>query len=87
MLRNMVTSFFGHERIETTDAKAKELRKLAEKMITLGKQGNLHARRSALAVIKDKTGWIHTNLQSGVSPRRRRSFERDRVDRQSISHR
>jgi large subunit ribosomal protein L17 len=54
MLRNMVTSFLGEERIETTDAKAKELQKLAEKMITLGKRGNLHARRNALAVIKDR---------------------------------
>lgn len=54
MFRNMVTSFFGDERIETTDAKAKELQKLAEKMITLGKRGSLHARRNALAVIKDR---------------------------------
>ncbi len=54
MLRNMVTSVIKHERIRTTDAKAKELRKLAEKMITLGKKGSLHARRQALAVIRDK---------------------------------
>ncbi len=54
MLRNMVASFFNNERIETTDAKARELRKLAERMITLGKQGNLHARRHALAVIRDR---------------------------------
>ena len=55
MLRNMVTSVIKHERIQTTDSKAKELRKLAEKMITLGKKGNLHARRQALAVIRDKS--------------------------------
>ncbi len=54
MLRNMVTSVIKHERIRTTDAKAKELRKLAEKMITLGKKGSLHARRQALAVVRDK---------------------------------
>ncbi|HON58738.1 MAG TPA: 50S ribosomal protein L17 [Smithella sp.] len=55
MLRNMVTSIIKHERIRTTDAKAKELRKLAEKMITLGKRGSLHARRQALAVVRDKS--------------------------------
>ncbi|MBN1471695.1 MAG: 50S ribosomal protein L17 [Syntrophaceae bacterium] len=54
MLRNMVTSVIKHERIRTTDAKAKELKKLAEKMITLGKKGSLHARRQALAVVRDK---------------------------------
>lgn len=55
MFRNMVTSVIKHERIRTTDAKAKELRKLAEKMITLGKRGDLHARRQALAVLRDKS--------------------------------
>ena len=55
MLRNMMTSLFRHEQIETTDAKAKELRPLAEKMITLAKRGDLHARRQALAVLKDKS--------------------------------
>jgi large subunit ribosomal protein L17 len=54
MLRNMVTSLFRHEQLETTDAKAKELRPLAEKMITLAKRGDLHARRQALAALKDK---------------------------------
>jgi len=53
MLRNMVTSLLKHEQIETTDAKAKALRSVAEKMITLGKRGDLHARRQALAYIKD----------------------------------
>jgi len=52
MLRNLVTSLFEHERIRTTDAKAKELRPLAEKMIGLGKRGDLHARRQALAVVR-----------------------------------
>jgi large subunit ribosomal protein L17 len=48
----MVTSLLEHERIETTDAKAKEVRRWAERMITLGKRGTLHARRRALRVIR-----------------------------------
>jgi large subunit ribosomal protein L17 len=55
MLRNMVTSVIKHESIRTTDCKAKELRKLAERMITLGKRGDLHARRQALSVVRDKS--------------------------------
>ncbi len=54
MFRNMVTSLLDHEQIETTDAKAKELRRLVDRMITLGKRGDLHARRQALSVIQDK---------------------------------
>ena len=54
MFRNMVTSLFKHEQIETTDAKAKQLRPVAEKMITLAKRGDLHARRQVLAYMKDK---------------------------------
>jgi large subunit ribosomal protein L17 len=54
MLRNMVTSLLRHERIQTTDAKAKEVRRLAERMITLGKRGGLHARRRALRVIRSR---------------------------------
>ena len=56
MLRNMVTTFLDLEQIETTDAKAKEVRSLAEKMITLGKRGadDLSARRQALKVIRSK---------------------------------
>ena len=54
MLRNMVTSFLKHEKIETTDVKAKELKRVAEKMITLAKKGSLHARRQAAAVLRDK---------------------------------
>jgi len=54
MFRNMATSFFQHERIITTDAKAKELRPIAEKLITLGKRGDMHARRQAAAYIRDK---------------------------------
>jgi large subunit ribosomal protein L17 len=51
----MVTSLFKNEQLETTDAKAKELRPVAEKMITLAKRGDLHARRQALSYMKDKT--------------------------------
>jgi len=54
MVRNMVTSLFKHEQLETTDARAKELRQVAEKMITLAKRGDLHARRQALATIREK---------------------------------
>ena len=54
LMRNMVTSLLEHERIVTTAPKAKELRKVADKMITLAKRGDLHARRQALSVIRDK---------------------------------
>lgn len=54
MFRNMVTSLFEHERIVTTEKKAKELQPIAEKMITLAKRGDLHARRQALSYIQSK---------------------------------
>ncbi len=54
MFRNMVTSLFKHDKIRTTDAKAKELRKWADNMVTLAKRGDLHARRQALSVIQEK---------------------------------
>ena len=54
MFRNMVTSIIKHESIRTTDTMAKEVRKLADRMITLGKRGDLHARRQALSVVRDK---------------------------------
>ncbi len=54
MFRNMVTSLFKHERIRTTGAKAKELRRWADHLITLAKRGDLHARRQALSVIREK---------------------------------
>lgn len=54
MFRNMVTSLFKHERIRTTDAKAKELKRWADNMITLAKRGDLHARRQALSIIREK---------------------------------
>lgn len=54
MLRNMVTSLLDQERIVTTVPKAKEARRVAERMITLGKRGDLHARRQAMAYIRSK---------------------------------
>jgi len=54
MFRNMVTSIIKHESIRTTDTMAKEVRKLADRMITLGKRGDLHARRQALSVVRDR---------------------------------
>jgi large subunit ribosomal protein L17 len=54
MLANLATSLFEHDRITTTEAKAKRLRPLAEKLITFAKRGDLHARRQVLAVIRDK---------------------------------
>jgi len=67
MFRNMVTSLLNHERIVTTDAKAKEIRSVAEKMITLGKRGDLHAHRQAAAYIREKS--VVTKLFSTIAPR------------------
>lgn len=67
MMRNMVTSFFEHERITTTDTRAKELRKVVERMITLGKRGELHARRQALEVIRDEK--VVAKLFDMIAPR------------------
>ena len=54
LYRNQVTALLAHEKVTTTEAKAKEVRSLAEKMITLGKDGSLASRREALAFITDK---------------------------------
>jgi len=54
LLRNLVTDLLNHDKITTTEAKAKEVRGLAEKMVTLGKAGGLHARRQALSFILDE---------------------------------
>ena len=53
MLRSLVTSFLKHGRIETTETRAKEARSIAEKMITLAKRGDLHARRQAAAILQN----------------------------------
>ena len=54
MFRNMVTSLFKYDRIRTTDKKAKALRRWADNLITLAKRGDLHARRQALAIVREK---------------------------------
>lgn len=54
MFRNMVTSLFKYDRIRTTDVKAKELRRWADHMVTLAKRGDLHARRQAMSIIREK---------------------------------
>jgi len=54
MFRNMVTSLFKYERIRTTEAKAKELRRWADHLITLAKRGDLHARRQVLSIVREK---------------------------------
>ena len=54
MFRNMVTSLFKYERIRTTDVKAKALRGWADHLITLAKRGDLHARRQALSIVREK---------------------------------
>ena len=71
MFRNMVTSLFEHERIVTTEQKAKEIRPIAEKMITLAKRGDLHARRQALDYIrrKDVVAKLFDEIQSQFSDR------------------
>ena len=67
MLRNLVTDFLREGRITTTENRAKEARRLAEKMITLGKRGDLHARRQALEVIIDED--VVTKLFEEIAPR------------------
>jgi len=67
MLRNIVTSLLKAERIETTETRAKELGSIAEKMITLGKQGDLQARRQALAYLLDED--VVTKLFKEIAPR------------------
>lgn len=67
MFRNMVTSLLDHERIYTTLPKAKELRRFTDWMITLGKRGDLHARRQTMAFIRDK-GVVH-KLFAELGPR------------------
>ncbi len=67
MFRNMVTSLLAHEKITTTDAKAKEIRTFTEKMITLGKRGDLHAMRQAASFIREKS--VVTKLFSVIAPR------------------
>ncbi|RCV55535.1 50S ribosomal protein L17 [Marinitenerispora sediminis] len=67
MLANLATSLFQHGRIKTTEAKAKRLRPYAEKLITLGKRGDLHARRQVLTKIHDKS--VVHELFTEIGPR------------------
>jgi len=67
LLRSLVTSFILAERIETTEARAKEINRLVEKMITLAKRGDLHARRQALSFMMDE-GAV-TKLFEKIGPR------------------
>ena len=66
ILSNLATSLFEHDRITTTEAKAKRLRPLAERLITFAKRGDLHARRRVLTVVKDKSV-VHT-LFTEIAP-------------------
>lgn len=66
-LKNMATSLFRHERIETTTAKAKELRPYAERLITLARRGDLHARRQAARHVADRE--VLGKLFSEIGPR------------------
>ncbi|ATD53966.1 50S ribosomal protein L17 [Clostridium chauvoei] len=67
MLRSLVTSFLKHGKIETTETRAKETRKIAEKMITLAKRGDLHARRQVLAYVLEEE--VVQNLFDNVAPK------------------
>lgn len=67
LLRMLVKSLLKHEKIETTVAKAKEIRPLAEKMITLGKRGDLHARRQAQSYLQDED--VVRGLFADIAPR------------------
>jgi len=71
MYRNLVTDLLGYGKITTTEAKAKQARSLAEKMITLGKEGGLHSRRQALAFIFNKkvTDKVFDELDSRYAER------------------
>jgi large subunit ribosomal protein L17 len=67
LLRNLATALLEHERIITTEPKAKELRRVADKLVTLGKRGNLHARRQALQVVHSDA--IVRKLFDEIAPR------------------
>ena len=67
MLRNLVTSIMKNGKIETTEARAKEIKPIADKMITLGKKGDLAARRAALAYITEED--VVTKLFSEIAPK------------------
>ena len=67
LLRNLATALLEHERIITTAPKAKELRRVADKLVTLGKRGDLHARRQALQVVRSNE--VVRKLFNDIAPR------------------
>lgn len=67
LLRNLATALLEHERIITTEPKAKELRRVADKLVTLGKRGNLHARRQALQTVRSNS--VVQKLFNEIAPR------------------
>jgi large subunit ribosomal protein L17 len=67
LLRNLATALLEHERIVTTEPKAKELRRVADKLVTLGKRGDLHARRQALQVVRSNA--VVHKLFNDIAPR------------------
>jgi large subunit ribosomal protein L17 len=67
LMRNLVTALLRDEKIQTTDPKAKELRRWADRVITLGKEGSLHARRQALGIVQDKA--VVRKLFDTIAPR------------------
>jgi len=67
LFRSIVTSLFKYERIETTETKAKEISGIAEKMITLAKRGDLHARRQVLSFLVDEE--VTTKLFDTIAPK------------------
>jgi len=75
MLRDLATDLIINEKITTTEARAKELRRSVEKLITLGKRGDLHARRQAITVLRNEIADVETNqtavqkLFSDIAPR------------------
>ena len=67
LMRNLITALLREEKIRTTDPKAKELRRWVERVITLGKQGSLHARRQVFAIVQDKA--VVRKLFDTIGPR------------------
>ncbi|MDZ4347064.1 MAG: 50S ribosomal protein L17 [Candidatus Binatia bacterium] len=67
LMRNLITALLREEKIQTTDPKAKELRRWADRVITLGKAGSLHARRQVLGIVQDKA--VVRKLFDTIAPR------------------
>ena len=67
LMRNLITALLREEKIQTTDPKAKELRRWADRVITLGKRGSLHARRQVLGIVQDKA--VVRKLFDTIAPR------------------